>query len=669
MHNLMKQSMRKGILSAALALLLCMAIGFSVIGVTAWRVSVKQANALTDGYVTIAVPREQKMDKWDLGGTPMDDGSIEWGDGSWYISPARMAAVVADAPGLQSVDHRCLLGAHVDGKPSLSSGALDELGYNEIFDRYRNNLCVLAVECTDVSMDRSPGEMKDGVMYWGSVHVRAHMKVLELVSLLDTYGNHARIKELDISTQMVQADGTAPFEKGKTYLIRGFFEDYPIAEVIDEEASNQETSISFIKKRITDWHGISIHQSLRLGTSANDGILYHVSGYEDGKPGIYHGEGLPQFTLDTVLSDDLELYQIPQEGSLPWYTEFHGPLDAFLNSEEGKVWKEKIIPMCSINQESASVILTDNVQSLYCFNTGDASILDGRDFSFQDYSSGAPCCLVSAAYAQYHDLKVGDTLSLDFYNSGYGVEQGTALHDVRTTNGMTLTQFPLVEETRLGIRKDYEIIGIYSGPDFTFGVQSVQPNTIFVPKKSVPNASVYEDHGTELLNSYILKNGSAEEFEAYMERRNMGDLFLYFDQNYEEVARALQALRQNAFRMFIISVSVFALAASVFLYLQVRNMNPVARGMRLLGVSRKQVCRELIEVMIFWTVLAAVVGTVAGMGLYHRVTVRILSEHLVMDRLVVAVTAIAELLLLILAEAVAAIVLSGRNLMQFRKKS
>ena len=92
MHNLLKQSMRKGILSAALALLLCMAIGFSVIGVTAWRVSVKQANALTDGYVTIAVPREQKMDKWDLGGTPMDDGSIEWGDGSWYISPARMPA-------------------------------------------------------------------------------------------------------------------------------------------------------------------------------------------------------------------------------------------------------------------------------------------------------------------------------------------------------------------------------------------------------------------------------------------------------------------------------------------------------------------------------------------------------------------------------------------------
>ena len=132
--------------------------------------------------------------------------------------------------------------------------------------------------------------MKDGVMYWGSVHVRAHMKVLELVSLLDTYGNHARIKELDISTQMVQPDGTAPFEKGKTYLIRGFFEDYPIAEVIDEEASNQETSISFIKKRITDWHGISIHQNFRLGTSANDGILYHASGYEDGKPGIYHGE-------------------------------------------------------------------------------------------------------------------------------------------------------------------------------------------------------------------------------------------------------------------------------------------------------------------------------------------------------------------------------------------
>lgn len=141
------------------------------------------------------------------------------------------------------------------------------------------------------------------------------------------------------------------------------------------------------------------HQLFRIRTTALPGVLYRVSGYESGNPGIYPGEGLPQFTLDTVLNEELMFYQILLKGSLPLYTEYSGNLDTFLNSEEGKLWKEEIIPMCRINQESESVILTDIVQSLYCFNTGDVSILEGRDFTYQDYLSGYATCLISAAYA------------------------------------------------------------------------------------------------------------------------------------------------------------------------------------------------------------------------------------------------------------------------------
>ncbi len=96
----------------------------------------------------------------------------------------------------------------------------------------------------------------------------------------------------------------------------------------------------------------------------------------------------------------------------------------------------------------------------------------------------------------------------------------------------------------------------------------------------------------------------------------MGDVFVYFDQNYEQAAQALNALRQNALRMLLISVAIFVLVAAVVLYLQIRRMSPVARGMRLLGVSRRRVWAELTGVMAFWTVLATAAGTAAGMGLY-----------------------------------------------------
>ena len=358
--------------------------------------------------------------------------------------------------------------------------------------------------------------------------------------------------------------------------------------------------------------------------------------------------------------------QVPQEGAFSFYAEYQGSVEDFLNSEEGRVWKEEIIPMCRRNHESATVILTDNTQSIYAFNTGDASILEGRDLNYQDYLGGSNSCLVSAAYAQYHGLKVGDTLTLDLYDPGYTVGDGrfrTAREDVGLT---AFTPFPLVEQTRLGVCKDYQIVGIYSGSKFASGTLNIQPNTIFIPKSSVPDPQRFEAHGTEM-DSYILENGAVEEFEAYMQEQGMGDVFVYFDQNYEQAAQALNALRQNALRMLLISVAIFVLVAAVVLYLQIRRMSPVARGMRLLGVSRRRVWAELTGVMAFWTVLATAAGTAAGMGLYHSVTLRILSEHLVMDQTVVALTAAAELTVLVLAEVIAAAVVSGRNLMQARK--
>lgn len=358
--------------------------------------------------------------------------------------------------------------------------------------------------------------------------------------------------------------------------------------------------------------------------------------------------------------------QVSQEGAFSFYAEYQGSVEDFLNSEEGRVWKEEIIPMCQRNHESATVILTDNTQSIYAFNTGDVSILEGRDLNYQDYLGGSNSCLVSAAYAQYHGLKVGDSLTLDLYDPGHTVGDGrvhTAREDVALS---AFIHFPLVEQTRLGVCKDYQIVGIYSGSKFASGTLNIQPNTIFIPKSSVPDPQRFEDHGTEL-DSYILENGAVEEFEAYMQEQGMGDVFVYFDQNYEQAAQALNALRQNALRMLLISVAIFVLVAAVVLYLQIRRMSPVARGMRLLGVSRRRVWVELTGVMAFWTVLATAAGTAAGMALYHSVTLRILSEHLVMDQTVVALTAAAELTVLVLAEVIAAAVVSGRNLMQARK--
>lgn len=682
MHNLFKQSLRRWLLSAGLALLLSLSIGFSVIGMTAWRVSEKQASALTDNYVTIAVAKEQNGNRWGTAGdgsrieieqiTP--DGSVEWTDGVWTFSPERIANTVVGAPGLKMVDHRCMLGAHVDGKRALASGTLDELEYNELYDRYRTSMCVLAVECTDVTVKPMSG---DGERI-DQQHFSAQMKILERISLLEDYQRQDQPEELEVYiTRFSDREGNVPFEVGKTYLVLGFYEDVPIVEDVNEELSVERKRFVFEKRRGTEWtatYGKEYFPYLRFGINTNSSSKLSTSYYETIRtnslewpsPGIYPGEPIPVFGLDHFISEDLVNTEVPREGTFPFYAEYQGSVEDFLNSEEGRVWKEEIIPTCRRNHESATVILTDNTQSIYAFNTGDASILEGRDLTYQDHLSGSNSCLVSAAYAQYHGLKVGDTLTLDLYDPGYTVDDGRSLSALSNINLTAFTPFPLVEQTRLGVCKDYQIVGIYSGSKFASGTLNIQPNTIFIPKSSVPDPQRFEDHGTEM-DSYILENGAVEEFEAYMQEQGMGDVFVYFDQNYEQAAQALNALRQNALRMLLISVAIFVLVAAVVLYLQIRRMSPVARGMRLLGVSRRRVWAELTGVMAFWTVLATAAGTAAGMGLYRSVTLRILSEHLVMDQTVVALTAVAELTVLVLAGVIAAAVVSGRNLMQARK--
>lgn len=117
------------------------------------------------------------------------------------------------------------------------------------------------------------------------------------------------------------------------------------------------------------------------------------------------------------------------EDSLPFYAEYDGNWQEFLDSDAGAVWRDKVIPMCQINYESAGVILTDHINSLLLFNTGEASILEGRSFEAAEYASGEAVCLVSAAYALKNDLTVGDTINLDLYQAvlGYRESLGNAL--------------------------------------------------------------------------------------------------------------------------------------------------------------------------------------------------------------------------------------------------
>ena len=70
-----------------------------------------------------------------------------------------------------------------------------------------------------------------------------------------------------------------------------------------------------------------------------------------------------------------------------------------------------------------------------------------------------------------------------------------------------------------------------------------------------------------LLLMLVLKNGTAEAFEAELEAQGYGGCFLYYDQGYAEASEGIDAMVLNAGRLMLFSTVLFLTAGVLFAYL------------------------------------------------------------------------------------------------------
>jgi hypothetical protein len=239
--------------------------------------------------------------------------------------------------------------------------------------------------------------------------------------------------------------------------------------------------------------------------------------------------------------------------------------------------------------------------------------------------------VVSSAYAAYAGLEVGDTINLDFHDTGYFLTSAKIYNYDETVSEFVMTHNPLQENNRIGYQEDYTIVGIYSAPEYEYGTTSFYADTIFVPKSSVPDAEEYEDPSLPLLNSVVLMNGTTEEFEAYMESQGFGGYYTYFDQDYSSTISGLQALSQNALRLVILAGAVFFVTAILFYYLNFKRMIPVAYGMRRMGQHPFKLWWQMEMVTLPIILIAVFGGAYLGVYFFEYVTLELFETNIIMD--------------------------------------
>lgn len=610
MNLFFRQMIRKPCVSLLMVLLLSLSVALSGIGYCAWTAAKQQQGAVSGEYTTIAIPQQPDLDGLSPEGTVTALQNTVYAD--WAAQ---------EAPQLESIDRRCLLSACVSGNKSLSSSRVDPSEYNIAFDGECYNLAVFALRCESIREQAT-----EGVLLYD-----ATFGVEEIVCLSDAYDGFPSPDTIHIYSDVREANGAIPFERGKTYLVFGQYQDYRV--VRDGDGYHQVTEE---KRYLIPFPEIS---SNYYGETAS-----LVEGNRNG--GSYH---------------------YPAAGQLPWVAAYEAGVADFLAEDAASVWNGEILPICRLNHTSAAVVLTDRVQSLYSFNTGEAALLSGRFFSDEEYETGASVCIISAAYAELNDLQPGDTLSLDYYNSGFGeYSNGATANSIFAGEdpGAYRQRYYMTPEDSIGVCKEYTITGIYTGARFSFGAYQFNADTIFVPKASVPNAEEYEFPANALLNTFILKNGSAEEFEQYMQAQGLGGQFLYFDQDFSSMQESLDALETNAMRFMLVGAGALVLVCALFLFLNFRRMKPAIRGVRLLGRAPGTVFAEVFAVLLIQGASAVVLGSAMATLLFGTVTKAVLSAALTLQMDAILTAALAAIALHTLASAISAAVVVNRKLMK-----
>ena len=200
----------------------------SCIGLSAWGSARKQYIDLQNSYTTTAIPVEGAVSVSESWSADEDIYAPELGvlDG----------LDTSQIPGLMQIDRRCILSAHVPGCTTLTSGTFDVLKYNNAFDRYRANYSVLAVECVELQdqsrvyreeIDPETGTL---IVEKGIISYQGEFRILEPIVRSAAYDLPPYDDTITIAV-LPNAQGEIEVEVGKTYLVRGFYEDYSIEQV------------------------------------------------------------------------------------------------------------------------------------------------------------------------------------------------------------------------------------------------------------------------------------------------------------------------------------------------------------------------------------------------------------------------------------------------------
>lgn len=325
------------------------------------------------------------------------------------------------------------------------------------------------------------------------------------------------------------------------------------------------------------------------------------------------------FLSDAQLVDYREVsFKIATDGSAPSYVRLNSTVDDLLSSGEGSEWKRYIDDL-AVSYRTFPIIGVDDMMYLSQFARGNAEIFDGSNFTAEQVASGARVCIVSEMLAHINGISVGDKIDLSYYEKNQNDPNELLLSEGVGVNNPTSAYYDSLN-TPLSASEEYTVVGIYRKGDAwsVFDLQNITPNTVFVPKPSITVA--YEEAIGGIFTSFVLKNGTIEEFAQAVAEAGFDETLLFDDGGYAKTMAGLEEYDESADRIVPLGFAVWSVVILLFLMLYPARMGRELDTMDSLGARRIKRVFFVIGTSSIILFAGSVLGLGAGLLLWNGVT-------------------------------------------------
>lgn len=313
----------------------------------------------------------------------------------------------------------------------------------------------------------------------------------------------------------------------------------------------------------------------------------------------------------------LSMEEYAQRYETPMIAKLEGSVEDFL--AENPQWQE-MLDNININSASFPIVGVEGLEYVGQFATGKAEIVEGRGFSEEEIAAGARVCVMAKSLAEANGLGVGDTIDPRFYQydpiypgqskleKGSGVVNHTAHFYCSDT-----TPFA-------GQAEEYTIIGLYE-QDSPWGkvdddYYAFTPNTIFVPKASVPVSMEYSSHG--MFRTLVVESDKLLELQLLIVEEDLDGIFYFYDNGYSKVADQLDAFRDAAERFLPVGLVMYGILILLFIFLFPGRQGRELAMMDSMGCELGGRVRHVLAGCLGIVIPGTAVGTVLGLLLWER---------------------------------------------------